>query len=289
MENMSGKKVKELQKELTEIFREKGFDSPELESTFILEEVLHLPGMEMIFRGEDELSSAQLSQALSFMERRVANEPFQYIFGWTPFRELDLTVGPGVLIPRPETEYILDHVLQHLPRNAKVCELGSGSGAISLSLGKERQDLTIMGSEISEEAFRYSLLNLERAKLTNVQFFRGDLFEPFPAGVCFDALIANLPYIAEEEFDSLPPNVRDYEPATALLAEDGGFALIGKTLRECGTYLSREEAFLWLEMGENHGERALECVRKYNFFQSAELLPDQYGVKRFLFARRHKG
>ena len=77
--------------------------------------------------------------------------------------------------------------------------------------------------------------------------------------------------------------------ATALLAEDGGFALIGKTLRECGTYLSGEEAFLWLEMGENHGERALECVRKYNFFQSAELLPDQYGVKRFLFARRHKG
>lgn len=279
------KKVKDLQKEMTEIFREKAFDSPELESTFILEEVLHLPGMEMIFRGEDLLTEEQLAQAHSFMERRLTHEPYQYIFGWTPFRELDLAVGPGVLIPRPETEFILDHVIRHLPHNAKVCELGTGSGAISLSLGKERKDLFIMGSEISEEAFHYSQRNLERTGLTNVRFFRGDLFEPFPAEMRFDALVANLPYIAHEEFDSLPPNVRDYEPTTALLAEDGGFALIERAIRECEYHLS-EEALLWMEMGESHGERALECVKKYGFFRKAELLPDQYGVKRFLFAGR---
>ena len=278
--------VAELRRKMSAAFRERGFESPQLEADFIVSEVLEVRGMELVLHDPEVLTASQLERAESFGRRRLNHEPFQYIFGWTPFREIELDVGPGVLIPRPETEYLLDFVLKKLPCGASVCELGTGSGAIALSLAYERPDLTVYGSEISPEAFRWSERNLEKLGLTNVRFFQGSLFDPFPPGLVFDAVVANLPYIAEEERSSLPPNVRDYEPAAALFAPDRGCGIIEQALREAPKHLRSGQASVFFEIGETQGAQFLQLISGLGFFTSAEVLPDQYGADRLLFAQR---
>ena len=280
-------KAGELRKTLTAVFREHGFESPELEADYIVSEVLKARGFELYLHDGDPLSEEQLVLASEFRDRRLADEPYQYIFGWTPFRELDLKVGPGVLIPRPETEFMLDSVLKKLPRNAVVCELGIGSGAISLSLAFERRDLKVYGSELSPAAFRWAELNRTSLGLPNVHFMQGSLYEPFPEEMRFDAVIANLPYVAEEERAALPANVRDYEPAEALFAPDHGYALMEQAIREAPDHLCPGRAQLFFEIGETQGERLKSFTLAQGFFTRAEILPDQYGVPRQLEAERH--
>ena len=279
-------KTAELRRKLTAVFTENGFESPGLEADYIVSEVLHLRGFELMLHDSDELSDSQLAQAEEFRRRRLTHEPYPYIFGWTPFRELDLKVGPGVLIPRPETEYMLDSVLKKLPRNAVVCELGTGSGAIALSLAFERPDLQVAASEISPDALHWAELNLRELKLPNIRFFAGSLFDPFPPDLKFDAVVANLPYVAEEERPGLPPNVRDYEPPQALFAPDHGYALIEQAIREAPRHLKPDAAQLFFEIGETQGERLRDFTLAQGFFTAAEILPDQYGVPRQLAARR---
>ena len=279
-------KVSELRRHFTSVFRERGFESPELEADFIAAEVLGIRGLELLLHDPEPLTESQLLRADEYLQRRLKNEPFQYIFGWTPFREIDLKVGPGVLIPRPETEFILDFVLKKLPRNAAVCELGTGSGAISLSLASERPDLSLYGSEISPEAFHWSELNRKTLDLPNVHFFSGSLYDPFPADLKFDAVVANLPYVAEEERPDLPPNVRDYEPETALFAPDRGCAVIEQAIREAPAHLKPDAAQLFFEIGETQGERLRRFTLSQGFFTSACVLPDQYGAPRLLYGTR---
>ena len=280
-------KAAELRKQLTAVFREHGFESPELEADYIVSEVMKVRGFELYLHDGDPLSEEQLAQAAAFRDRRLADEPYQYIFGWTPFRELDLKVGPGVLIPRPETEFMLDSVLKKLPRNAVVCELGTGSGAIALSLAFERSDLTVYGSELSPAAFRWAELNRTSLNLPNVRFMPGSLYEPFPKDMRFDAVIANLPYVDEEERAVLPANVRDYEPAEALFAPDHGYALMEQAIREAPDHLRADRAQLFFEIGETQGDRLRSFTLAQGFFTRAEILPDQYGVPRQLAAERN--
>ena len=279
--------VAELRRKLTADFRDRHFESPELEADFIVGEALGVRGLELFLHDGETPTAAQLARAEEFRCRRLKQEPLQYIFGWTPFRELDLKVGPGVLIPRPETEYLLDFVLKKLPDGAVVCELGTGSGAIALSLAHERPDLTLYGSELSPAAFRWSELNRKNLNPPNVHFLPGSLFDPFPADLKFDAVVANLPYVAEEERSGLPPNVRDYEPPEALFAPDHGYALMETAIREAPRHLRTDRAMLFFEIGETQGDRLREFALNEGFFTAAEIRPDQYGVPRLLFARRY--
>lgn len=278
-------KTAEYQQRLTRIFTEHGFEVPEVESAYILSEVMKVRALELPLHANEPLPEEQLSKAEEFLKRRLANEPFQYIFGWTPFRFLELKVGPGVLIPRPETEVLVELVMKRLPRGAEVCELGTGSGAISLALASERKDISVVASELSGEAFVWAETNRKALSLPNVRFHRGDLFEPFH-GRRFDAIVANLPYVAGSERKHLPPNVRDYEPAEALFAPEEGFFLVEKALREAPDHLRPEHSFLFFEIGETQGSRALDAARKTGFFRQLSIEPDQYGVRRFLFAER---
>ena len=273
-------------KTLYEAFTEGGFESAQLEADYIVSEITSIPHIELLLYPERLLTEDELKKGNSFLARRMKNEPFQYIFGWTPFRDIDLKVAPGVLIPRPETEGMVDFVLKALPRNGRLCELGVGSGAISLSVASERRDVTVEGSEISEEAFAIAEENRKNLALSNVTFFKGDLFSPF-AGKVFDVITGNLPYIPFSEKNDLPANVRDYEPETALFAEDGGFALIEKTILVSPQYFTRTgNCALILEMGEAHGVRALECAEKTGFFTEYKIEEDIFGVPRFLHACR---
>jgi len=165
--------------------------------------------------------------------------------------------------------------------------LGVGSGAISLSLAFERRDLKVYGSELSPAAFRWAELNRSSLDLPNVHFMQGSLYGPFPEEMRFDAVIANLPYVAEEERAALPANVRDHEPAEALFAPDHGYALMEQAIREAPDHLRSDCAQLFFEIGETQGDRLKSFTLAQGFFNRAEILPDQYGVPRLLEAERN--
>ena len=278
--------LEDFQKELEAEFKRNGFESPELESAYIVSEITSVPYIELPLSRKRRLAESEIRKGRSFLARRLANEPFQYIFGWTQFRFLDLKIGPGALIPRPETEMLPDLLGRYLKHGASVCELGTGSGAISLALASERPDLEVWGSELSGEAFRWSERNRMEQSLANVRFFQGSLFEPF-GGKKFDAVVANLPYIANSEHENLPPNVRDYEPREALFADDDGFALIEQAIQEAPRHL-KECSALFFELGEEQGSRALDCAGRTGFFTRAAILHDMYEVPRFLAAYRER-
>ena len=272
----------ELKNSLAEHFSAAGFEAPDLEAHFIVCEAAGIPDREFALHAHERISSEAEIRANAFLARRLANEPWQYIFGHAPFRDLELAVGPGCLIPRPETEYSVDLMLNGLPQGASVCELGVGSGAISLALASERPDLTVVGVELSPDALKWAELNLKRLALPNVTFLHGDLFEPV-AGRTFDLVAANLPYIPEGDRNNLPPNVRDYEPAEALFAGSDGLDGIARALEQAPAFLNPSGRILF-ELDPCNAQKAFELASKS--LREPALLHDQYGVVRFLTATR---
>ena len=272
----------ELKKDLANKFLQAGFEAADLEAHFIVCEVAGIHDREFALHAHDQASSDIQARAESFLTRRLANEPWQYIFGHAPFRELELAVGPGCLIPRPETEYSIDLMLDGLPRDASVCELGAGSGAISLALASERPDVTVTGIELSLGALKWAELNLKTLALTNATFLHGDLFGPV-AGRRFDLIAANLPYIPDSDRSKLPPNVRDYEPAEALFGGADGLDVIARALEQAPSFLN-PDGRIFFELDPCNADRAFELASKY--LHAPELLHDQYGLTRFLSALR---
>ena len=272
----------ELKKDLANRFSAAGFEAPDLEAHFIVCEAAGIPDREFALHAHDPLASEAADRAESFAARRLKHEPWQYIFGHAPFRDLVLAVGPGCLIPRPETEYSVDLMLDGLPRGASVCELGVGSGAVSLALASERPDLTVVGTELSPDAMKWAERNRQALGLPNVTFLQGDLFAPV-AGRRFDLVAANLPYIPEGDRDKLPPNVRGYEPAEALFAGPDGLDVIARALELAPAFLT-PSGRVFFELDPCNAEKALELASKS--LNEAALLRDQYGAVRFLTAKR---
>ena len=179
---------------------------------------------------EQNLSADVMETAESFVQRRIKGEPLQYILGNEYFGDLEFLVGPGVLIPRPETYFMVEFATAFLPNSGKFCEIGTGSGAVALSVASLRRDVSVYASEISPEAIRWALKNREKLELPEADIRLGSFFDPFPADMKFDCVAANLPYIPMSEQPGLQKEVRDFEPARALFADDAGMADIKAAL-----------------------------------------------------------
>ena len=272
----------ELKNEFAERFSQGGFEAVDLEAHYIVCEAAGIPDREFALHAHDPLTTEVQNRAEAFLARRLANEPWQYIFGHAPFRDLELAVGAGCLIPRPETEYSIDLMLDGLPAGAAVCELGAGSGAISLALASERPDLTVVGIELSPDALKWAELNLKTLALPNVTFLHGDLFGPV-AGRRFDLIAANLPYIPDGDRGKLPPNVRDYEPAEALFGGADGLDVIARALNQAPAFLN-PGGRVFFELDPCNADRALKLASEY--LHEPALLTDQYGATRFLSAKK---
>ena len=272
----------ELKKSIEQSFMKAGFEAADVEALYIVCEAAGIPDRMFALHARDAVHPKTGRKANSFLYRRLANEPWQYIFGHAPFRSLELELGPGCLIPRPETEYSIDLMLKGLPQGADVCELGVGSGAISLALAAERPDLNVTGVELSRDALRWAKKNLKKLALPNVVFLEGDLFGPV-VGRTFDLIVANLPYIPEGDRDELPANVRDYEPAMALFAGPDGLAVIARAITESPVHL-RPGGRVFFELAPCNSQRALELAS--SVLADAKLVRDQYGEVRFLTANQ---
>jgi len=259
-----------------------GIVNVQQEAELLLSELLSLPRLELQLY-PDRILDASMSQRLSAaLERRARLEPLQYILGTAYFRELTLSVGPGVLIPRPETELLVDYVLRHAPAGAKVCDLGTGSGAIAISLAFERPDFRVTGIELSSDALQYAWRNAATYNLSNLKILQGDLFEPV-SGEHFDFITANLPYVTTAEFAALDHEVGAYEPATALLGGDDGLDLVRRLIAALPEYL-RPGGGVILELGIHQSEEVTRLLTGLGIFTRVETVHDYNRHPRFVAA-----
>ena len=186
--------------------------------------------------------------AIEFAERRSRGEPLQYLLGTAQFRHLDLEVGPGVFIPRPETELVAERAIDLLPQDGTLVDLGTGSGAIALSVAHERPDARVFATEADPGAFPWALRNRDRLA-PSVEIFQGDLFENLPEQLRgeIDVVVSNPPYVASGKRESLPVDVRDHEPETALYGGATGMDVTERLARDARGWL-RPGGWLVMEM-----------------------------------------
>jgi release factor glutamine methyltransferase len=242
-------------------------------------------GLDIAHALDEAPSARMLAHFDAMLERRANGEPLQYVLGRWGFRKLDVMVDRRVLIPRPETEIVVEHALSVIDAlDAKVVvDLGTGSGVIALSLALERSALTVWATDVSDDALdvaRANLAGVGRAA-TRVRLMRGEWFGALPDELrgAIDVVVSNPPYIAADE--TLPAEVRDWEPHGALVAGPTGLEAIETILEEAPRWLSPRGAVV-LEIGETQAAAALEPARGY----VADVRPDLSGRPRVLVGLR---
>jgi release factor glutamine methyltransferase len=253
-----------------------GVESPRLDAELLLAAAM---GVDRAVIVSDPGRGLEPDAARRFMEyaaRRREREPVAYILGTKGFRSIELAVDPRVLIPRPETEHLVDAVLD-LPQGARVCDVGTGSGAIALALKSERPDLEVVATDASDDALDVARANAQRLGL-EVAFHHGDLLADVRGPL--DAIVSNPPYV--EDGAQLAPEIVRYEPALALRAGPDGLDVIRRLLPAAGATAARRVA---LEIGAGQAAAAGELMREAGF-PRVEVLPDLAGISRVLVGRR---
>lgn len=268
-----------------EYFRQKQIPNPRLDAQLLLGQVLRLKRLDLYMNFDRPLSEAELERLREVVKRRALREPLQYILGEWPFRELLLKVDKRALIPRPETELLVDLARKKLPAAARpvLLDIGVGSGAIFLSLLKEIPSAMVHGVDISKEALDLCRENAEKNGLKADHLFEGDGFQPFQAGQKFDLIVSNPPYVGAKEMEGLEPELR-HEPAIALVGGPLGHENPLRLLVEAWNHLEEGGALL-LEIGHDQGSLLCQEAAKRGY-QDIALAKDYGGSERFLSLRR---
>ena len=225
------------------------------DAELLLLHTLRIPRTTLLAHPSRKLSPTEESLYESSLARRLKNEPIQYITGQQEFYGLTLKVTPAVLIPRPETEHLVEAVLHHLPKDqpTKIADIGTGSGAIAIALAVHLPKAQITALDLSLEALKVAQANAEIHNVTNrITCLKSDLLAALPANELFDAIVSNPPYIPESDRPTLHPEVRDHEPHTALFAGTEGLDIYRRLIPQAHALL-KPNGLIALEIG--HGQR----------------------------------
>lgn len=275
----------------TEFLARKGVDSPRLQIELLLAHVLQMPRLKLYLNFERPLSEEQVTALREFVRRRGEREPLQHLLGTVNFLGLELAVTREVLIPRPETEQLVELAAKYLaPRNAgqaqptRVLDFGTGSGCVAVVLAKQFPAAEIHASDISEAALRVARENAARHGVAErVYFHQGDGFAAVPAGMRFDLLVSNPPYIPGGEIAALQPEVRDHDPRLALDGGTDGLDFYRRFVAEAPAFL-QPEARLVAEFGDGQ-ETALAGLFAAPGWGIEAIERDLSGRARFMVAR----
>ena len=256
-----------------------GSDTPRLDAELLLADALGVGRAELLMDPDREVGSAAARAFRDAVRRRsVLREPVAYILGRQAFRHIELEVDSRVLIPRPETELLVEAALD-LPQGARVVDVGVGSGAVALALKDERPDLDVTGTDASGDALAVARGNGERLGL-EVAWAHADLLEGL--GTDWDAVLANLPYVAEPERAALAPEIVHHEPEQALIAGDDGLDAIKRLIPAAAATRAR---LLALEVGLGQADRVAALVAAGGF-ADVEARRDLAGIERVVVGRR---
>ncbi len=265
----------------TERLRRSGLGEPRREALRIWRELSSGGPADVALRREEPVGGDTARRFDAAVGRRAQGEPLAHVTGWTGFRRLSLASDGRALIPRPETEGLVDLLLQHV-RTGRVVDVGTGSGCIALSLAQEGEFAEVAAVDRSPDALALARVNRDSLGLP-VRLALGDLCSPFRSGV-FDALISNPPYLTVAEYSALDGSVRDWEPSVALVSGDDGMAATARLLDE-GREVLRPEGWLALEVDCSRARAAAMQACALGWCD-VTVHVDLFGRERYLLARR---
>ena len=258
------KRIRDALAEGTRLLQEAGDALARLDAEVLLSEITGYSRAMLLAHGEDELSPQQWHRYLEWIHRRARGEPLAYIIGHTWFYGIRLRVTPDVLVPRPETEVLVEQALRIAKeRKGPLCvaDVGTGSGAIAVAVGTHMPRARLWATDISARALRVARENVRTHGLhARTLLVQADLLRPLVGP--FDLILANLPYVGTEEANVLDPRVRAFEPAKALWAGPTGLDLIIRLLHQARTRLAPDGCIL-LEVGYRQGERVRQLAREH--------------------------
>ena len=257
-----------------------GCETPRLDAEVLLAAAMGVSRATIVANPSAELEPDQAWQFAEWARRRRGREPVAYILGVKGFRHIDLHVDPRVLIPRPETEHLVEAALAlALPRGARVVDVGTGSGAVALALKDERPDLEVIATDVSADALDVARANARRLGL-DVALLEGDLLSPVAGDV--DAVVSNPPYVAEHERTSLPPEVARHEPELALFAGADGLDAIRRLIPEA---VAHGASMIALEVGSTQAPAVRDLLSAAGYAR-VDVVADLAGIERVVVASR---
>lgn len=279
-------RIKDLLIWTTRFFTEKGLENPRLEAEILLAAALGKDRVYLYTNYDLPVNQKEREIYREWIKRRAKGEPTAYITGNKEFMSLNFRVNPHVLIPRPDTEILVEEALRLADRwqgEVRICDVGTGSGAIAVSLAYYLPRAMVYATDISREALELAADNAARYGV-NIVLAKGDLLEPFAGEEKFHIITANLPYISEEEYEMLDSSVKNYEPRLALIAPGDGLDLYRRLIPQAWQLL-KEEGYLLMEIGFNQGEKALGMAREWG---KADIIKDLAGRDRVIKLEKAK-
>ena len=260
-----------------------------LEIELLLAHVLGCERSALLTHPECALSETEAQALDDLLQRRVAREPIQYLLGTAAFRDFEVRVDPRVLIPRPETEELVEAALARMPHGGGVtfCDVGTGSGCIAIALARALPTALGTATDASADALALARENARACGVADrVSFLQGDLLTPaVDNGRIFDMICSNPPYVAAAEVDALQPEVRLFEPRAALVAGEGGTLFYRRLLAEAPAALA-PGGWLVMELADAVCERVVDMVRENPAWGCRDVVRDVAGVDRILAVKR---
>lgn len=268
----------------TDFFKEQEIPDPRHSIEWLLAETLNIKRLDLYLKFDRPLSPQELDKLRPMVKRRAQHEPLQYIVGFTDFMNARISVNEQVLIPRIETEQLVEIILdEHQSEELTVLDIGTGSGCIPIALKMEQPSWKLFGIDISEDALNTARDNAEQND-TDVSFSKGDILNPDSISISgpFDLIVSNPPYVKPEEKDILERQVKDYEPAEALFFDD--LEKMYNSIIEFASQKLTKNGYLYLELHENYSQQILALFDEQKW--SAHIENDYDKKSRFIIAQQ---
>ena len=268
----------------TGFLKQKGVESPRLEAELILAHARKCQRIRLYTDINSELTDAERTTMRESVQRRAKREPLAYIVGTREFYGRSFEVGHGVLIPRPETETLVDVCLELIPKDQSrtVAEVGFGSGCIAITVARQRPICTVYATDISPRAMEIAIRNVEKLEVVSrVHLLAGDVMQPLlETGIQFDGLISNPPYIRDDERSTLQPEVVQHEPPEALFSGPDGLDIVRRIAADASKIL-KPGSFIALELDPAQCESVADLL-KTSGFSSTSIRRDLSGNDRIV-------
>ena len=278
-------RVMELINWTADYFKKQDVDSARLDAELLLGHILNKSRLDLYMDFEQVVAKEQLAQYRELIKKRVERMPVAYLTNNKGYMSLSFYVDDSVLIPRPETEVLVEAVLKLPSNGGNVLDLGTGSGAIGVTLAKQRADWKFVPADISPEAIAVAQKNAQRHEVAErITFLQGDLFKPFDESMKFDCIVSNPPYITSGEIETLMSEVRDYEPRIAVDGGVTGWDFIERLVDEAPKFLTADGQLVF-EFGYQQGEAVRNLIQSNPQYTNNEIIKDYSGIERIVMAR----